>query len=275
MECTKKAFAKVNLTLEILGTKRNDGYHDIASVMHKVEDLYDEVCVRTSENSDGNCISLFCNPEPCAPESNLAYKAAKAYLEKYTEKTGKKIEAHIRIKKNIPCKAGLAGGSSDAAAVLDALNSLLKGFDDEEIHLIASQLGSDVPFCLEKYTCALCTGRGEKIKPLKPLKNVIFTVKMPDAAFSTSGIYKEYDERYGDDYSKNKSVLMAEAIENEADLKDIALYMCNDFEELCAERCNQISELRKELEKKGFYAQMSGSGSAVFGIKEANGGADK
>ena len=264
MTVTKKAYAKINLTLEILGTKRSDGYHDIASVMHKAHTLYDTVTVTLAHSE----ITLECDKDVCAPVDNLAYKAAEKYLELYKEKTGKKNGINIKIQKNIPAGAGLAGGSSDAAAVLDAMNDLLGTLTENEIYEIALSLGSDVPFCLEKHTCALCTGRGEKIRDLPVLNNIDIAFYLPKTPLSTKGIYGEYDKIHGDDYSKNKSLLMAEAIEKGADINEILSYMCNDFQSLCEKRCPEISEGCKVLSEKGYFSQMSGSGSAVFGIRK-------
>ena len=116
MKLTKKAFAKINLTLEILGTRRGDGFHDIASVMMKVPELYDEVELVPSDSaSENGKIAFTCDKDVCEPEKNLAYRAAKAYYDAvHTALAG----VSISLKKHIPSGAGLAGGSSDAAAVL-------------------------------------------------------------------------------------------------------------------------------------------------------------
>lgn len=259
----KKAYAKINLTLEILGTKRGDGFHDIASVMHKAENLYDDISVALTDGG----INLCCDKDVCASEENLAYKAVQKYIDVYAQKTGKTIGADIVIYKNIPAGAGLAGGSSDGAAVLDAMNELCSGtLSDKEIFDIALSLGSDVPFCLEKHKCALCTGRGEIIHDLAALENINIVFALPQTPLSTKGIYGEYDKLHGDDYTKSNSTRMAELIEKKADLKEILSLMCNDFQELCEKRCPEIKEACDSLKKQGLYAQMSGSGSAVFGI---------
>ncbi len=259
----KKAYAKINLTLEILGTKRGDGFHDIASVMHKAENLYDEISVALTDGG----IHLCCDKDVCVPQENLAYKAAQKYINLYTEKTGKTIGADIVIHKNIPAGAGLAGGSSDGAAVLDAMNEMCEyALSDKEMFDIALSLGSDVPFCLEKHKCALCTGRGEIIHDLPELENINIVFALPQTPLSTKGIYGEYDKLHGDDYTKSNSTRMAELIEKKADIKDILSLMCNDFQALCEKRCPEIKEACESLKKQGLYAQMSGSGSAVFGI---------
>ena len=262
---TKKAYAKINLTLEILGTRRGDGYHDIASVMHKAPCLYDDVVVLVSQKLCG--ITLSCDKDVCAPSDNLAYRAAKAYIDLCAEKNVSVPGVNIDIRKNIPAGAGLAGGSSDAAAVLDALNKALGVLSDEEIFKIAFSLGSDVPFCLEKHTCALCTGRGEIIKELSPLKNTEIKILVPDSPLYTKAVYSEYDRLYGDDYTKSKSLEMAKALEKGEDTQSLAKYMCNDFEEICVRQCPEIAVLCEKLKGEGYFSQMSGSGCAVFGIR--------
>ncbi|MBQ8759077.1 MAG: 4-(cytidine 5'-diphospho)-2-C-methyl-D-erythritol kinase [Clostridia bacterium] len=265
MTVTKKAYAKINLTLEILGTKRGDGFHDIASVMMKVSDLYDTVTVTQTQSG----ITLVCDKDVCAPEENLAYKAAQKCIALCGEKYGKSMGVSIDLKKSIPMGAGLAGGSSDAAALIDAVSELCGGFTDEEKHGIAASLGSDIPFCLECHKVALCKGRGEIITDLADIKDVEIKVIMPKTPLFTKGIYAEYDSENGDDYTKDKSIRMAELINKGAGVSELAPLMCNDFQSICEKRCPEIKEAAESLKKEGFCSQMSGSGSAVFGIKKA------
>lgn len=266
MTVTKKAYAKINLTLEILGTRRGDGFHDIASVMHKVESLYDEVTVARTPSG----IAFVCDADVCPPDKNLAYRAAAGYFERCTEKgvpAGSGVS--ISLKKKIPAQAGLAGGSSDAAAVLAALDELYGALDETELSALALSLGSDVPFCFHKSLCALCTGRGEKIAPLPPMRQVSVVVRFPDAPLSTAGIYAEYDRLYGDDYTKEKSVHMARTLERGGSFEELAQNLCNDFQALCERRCPAIAETRARLAAQGYVSQMTGSGSAVFGLMPA------
>ena len=265
MKCVKKAYAKINLTLEILGTNRNDGFHDIASVMTKAYNLYDEVEAVMTDSG----ISVMCDKDVCDEKDNLAYKAAEKYIAAYEKNTGKSFGVSISVKKNIPMGAGLAGGSSDAAAVLDVLSDLVGGVSQEEKEQIAASLGSDIPFCLEAHKTALCEGRGEVITDLPELENVEIKILQPKTPLFTKGIYAEYDKEYGNDYSKSKSRDMAELIRNKAEIDKIVLLMCNDFQSICVKRCPEIAQAVKELEEQGYHAQMSGSGSAVFGIKKA------
>lgn len=264
MTVTKKAYAKINLTLEILGTKRGDGFHDIASIMMKAENLYDEIKVSLTEGG----ISVVCDKNVCSEKDNLAYRAAEKFIKLYREKYGKVIGASVAITKNIPMGAGLAGGSADAAAVIDALSQLTEGISEEEKHRIAESLGSDIPFCLEKHKVSLCEGRGEIISDLPDIENVEIKIVKPEMPLFTKGIYSEYDSLYGDDYTKSNSVKMAELIREKADADEIFSLMCNDFQSICEKRCPEIASKCKILSDEGYFSQMSGSGSAVFGIKK-------
>lgn len=263
-EISKKAYAKINLTLEILGLRRADGFHDIASVMHKVASLYDEVTVRVSSDET---VTLLCDTDVCPPEKNLAYRAAVLYADR-AKKAGRTLPGTvITLNKHIPSGAGLAGGSADAAAVLRAYDELFGVLSEEELFAAALSLGSDIPFCLATSECALCTGRGECMEPLPPIEAQI-EVRFPETPLSTAGIYAEYDRFYGEDYTKDKSFRMVEALRSGAPLAVLAAYMCNDFQALCEARCPEIAVLCKRLTDEGYAAQMSGSGSAVFGLRE-------
>lgn len=264
MTVTKKAYAKINLTLEILGTKRGDGFHDIASVMMKSKKLYDEVTVTLTDY-----ISVKCDTEVCDEKDNLAYKAAEKCILLCKEKYGKSFGASVYIKKNIPMGAGLAGGSSDAAAVIDAISELAGCMTGEEKQIIAESLGSDIPFCLECHNVALCKGRGEIITDLPDVEGVEVKIIKPKTPLFTKGIYSEYDNENGDDYSKDKSLRMAELIRKKADVSEIFALMCNDFQSICERRCPEIKQTAEQLRAEGYHSQMSGSGSAVFGIRKS------
>lgn len=269
MELLQKAYAKINLTLEILGTRRGDGFHDIASVMLKVPTLYDSVTLAVSEAPENaGMVAFSCDKNVCEPEKNLAYLAAKRYYDLVHNKEEKILPGvSIALKKNIPSGAGLAGGSSDAAAVLNGLNELFGKLDKSALFQIALSLGSDIPFCLDPCGAALCTGRGEILEPLPTPENVQIELRFPQTPLSTAGIYAEYDRFYGDDYTKNKSVLLADALKRQEPLACFAALLCNDFQPLCEKRCPEIALLCEQLKREGFYAQMSGSGSAVFGLR--------
>ena len=265
-QVTLNAKAKINLTLEVFD-KRKDGYHDMRSVMHKIG-LCDVVKVtvdteRTGENAGE--IRVVCSVPVCDEKDNLAYKAADSFMSLYYKKTGKVFACNIDIEKNIPDKAGLAGGSADCAAVLDALSKLLGVITDAEKEDIAASLGSDVPFMLEKYECALAEGTGTTLKKL-PLMPVCYCViGVPDAGLSTRYIYELFDERKNTLPCVKTNSLIA-ALEQE-DFVRICDSIRNQFEPICIHEVPQIGEIKSKLSECGAYAAcMSGSGSAVFGI---------
>ena len=171
-EISERAFAKVNLTLEILG-KRRDGYHNLASVMQTV-DLFDTITFSESPGSDE--VIVTCDDERITPEINLAARAAKT-LKKHS---GVAAGAEIDVRKRIPVSAGLGGGSTDAAATLRGLNRLwgLK-LSLDELTVIAADIGSDVPFLVRGGT-AIVQGRGEDVTPIAAAKIDRFLILSPD-----------------------------------------------------------------------------------------------
>ena len=269
----KTAFCKINLTLEILGTKRDDGFHDLKTIMHKVP-LGDEIEVLCSDG-EGN-ITLVCDSDVCAKEDNLAYKAAKMYLERYGKSTGNGANVQINLRKITPTGAGLGGGSADAAIVLDMMQEILGGITDEEILHMASALGSDVPFCLKRYLSAFCTGRGEICRPISTLpEGTCLVLAKPLEGINTKGIYGEYDKKFGDDYSKSASDGMEDALLS-ASLSDVAKHVMNDFECVCIPRLPEIQHIKDRMKSLGaLCSSMSGSGSSVFGIFDNKDKAEK
>lgn len=165
----EKAYAKVNLTLEILG-KRRDRYHNLASVMQTV-DLFDTVTIEASDY-----LVVSCDDEEITPEINLATKAANVLR----DRAGITAGATISIEKRIPVSAGLGGGSTDAAATLRGLNSLWNiGLSLDELTVIAAEIGSDVPFLVRGGT-SLVQGRGEEVTPITPARIPKFLILTPD-----------------------------------------------------------------------------------------------
>lgn len=265
-QLTLNARAKINLTLEIFD-KRKDGYHEMRSVMHKIG-LCDVVKVtvdtdRTDENAGE--IKVVCSKDVCDEKDNLAYKAADSFMSLYYKKTGKVFACSIEIQKNIPDKAGLGGGSADCAAVLDALMELLGNVSEDELEQLAASLGSDVPFMLQKYECALASGTGTTLKKLPLMPICYCVIGVPDAGLSTRDIYDLFDEK------KNvlpnvKTNSLISALEQE-DFVKICDNIVNQFEPICIHEVSEIGKIKKCLLKNGAYsACMSGSGSAVFGI---------
>ena len=260
----KTAYCKINLTLEILGTKRADGFHDIKTVMHKIP-LGDKIELFAKEGK-GN-IDFSCDSDLCLPKDNLAYKAAEKYLGAYAGNTGKNADVKITLSKITPAGAGLGGGSADAAAVLDMLQTTIAGVSDEEVLELASLLGSDVPFCLDRFMSAYCSGRGEVCRSIDTLpENTCIVIAKPLEGINTKGIYGEYDKKHGDDYSKTATDNMERAL-SEKQLSAVAQAIMNDFESVCIPRLPEIDDIKKRMKQLGaLCSQMSGSGSAVFGL---------
>lgn len=255
MEIKVLAPAKINLTLEVLG-KRPDGYHDIATVMQAV-DLYDTVTL--SDNDSGE-VTISCNYEgvPC-DDRNICVKAAYRFFD-YCRTDIKGV--HIDIDKKIPTQAGLAGGSSDGAAVVLGLNRLFEaGLKPAEMHEICERVGADVPFCLEGGT-KLATGIGTKLKKIPPLNCSDIVICKPDTvSVSTADAYKKVDAlnphpSYTDEMVKALYC---------RDMFCISATVFNDFElALAIPEVNEIKKIMLDSKAKG--AGMSGSGSAVFSI---------
>ncbi len=253
---TEFAYAKINLYLDILD-KRADGFHDILSLMHTVS-LADIVKVSKKEAKEAK-INLSMNTAVLPTDNgNIAYRAAEMYL----EKSGVCSEINIEIEKNIPIGAGLAGGSADAAATLRALNKIYGLLSDAEMLLIASELGSDVPFCLVGGS-AICEGRGEIMTKVSVApKN--YVIAIGDERVNTKFAYGELDKLYFNfeepklpDDVKNKLLSLSEI--------DGAVY--NIFEDI-APCC--VKKLKARLsELSATTVLMSGSGPSVFGIFES------
>ncbi|MBQ2819712.1 MAG: 4-(cytidine 5'-diphospho)-2-C-methyl-D-erythritol kinase [Clostridia bacterium] len=253
MEC--RACAKLNLYLDITGIMP-DGYHALRSVMQSI-DLYDTVKV---EKADTIRLTVDKKYIP-TDERNTAFKAAKAFF----EATGIQGGAEIFIKKIIPVGAGMAGGSADAAAVLNLLNILYgMPLSAEELSDVALKVGADVPFCLEGGTM-LAEGKGEKLTPLPKLAKCFFVVVKPFFSVSTKDAYKMFDEQGGD--CPNVDGILS-ALE-QRNIHQVCSSMGNDLERCIASRHPEINEIKDKLIGLGAIgAMMTGSGSAVFGVFE-------
>ncbi|MBE6623264.1 MAG: 4-(cytidine 5'-diphospho)-2-C-methyl-D-erythritol kinase [Ruminococcaceae bacterium] len=259
---TKNAYAKINLTLEIR-EKREDGYHNIRSVMQKVT-LCDSL---NFEKNEDDKIVLTCNVDVCAPEDNLAYKAAVKYLDMYKKEQGKSFGVKIHIDKHIPDKAGLAGGSADCACVLDYLYETYGGIGYEKVEEIAASLGSDINFCLGKYICALCTDRGIVLEKCAPFDGKYILICVPDHGMKTSEIYRAFDDS-PILYDGNPSEQVKNLLNNNKQ-ENIYDFTVNSFAPICEKACPDITLIKDTMKKSGALAsQMSGSGSSVYGIFE-------
>lgn len=261
----RTAYCKINLTLEILGKARNDGFHDIKSVMHKIP-FGDRISLEVKNGS--GVINFACDRKDlCPTEKNLAYLAAAEYMKEYEKIEKKRFDVDIFLEKRVPAGAGLGGGSADAACVLDMLNATFEALDESGLEKTAARLGSDVVFCLDRYKSAYCSGRGEICKSIDVLPSGTCVVAAkPAESLNTSGIYRAYDEVFPENYEKNNSDMMISALA-EKNAEKIARLCVNDFENVCIPRLEKIDDTITAMKTFGAYAaQMSGSGSAVFGL---------
>ena len=252
------AFAKLNLTLDVLG-KRPDGYHDLQSVMQTVS-IRDDIEI---DVGTGEPWTLECDKEgiPC-DERNLAWKAAAVF-----EKTAKVDLGGIaiRITKRIPSQAGMGGGSADAAAVLRALNKHYDyPFSVMALAELGAEVGSDVPFCVICGT-AMVEGRGERLRKLPDMpEDCIIVVCKPDFGVSTPELYKKIDETAIAHHPNNKAM---ETALLEGDLGKICAEVFNVFDPLVTEVHPELNYIKSIMNSYGAICyQMTGSGSAVFAI---------
>lgn len=252
-----KSRAKINLSIDVIG-KREDGYHIVEMIMQTI-DLYDDIKLKELEE-DNIIIKSECSYIPLN-EDNIVYKAAKLIKEKMDIKKG--IE--IFIKKNIPVAAGMAGGSSNAAAVLVGLNELWKlGLSKDELRELGLKLGADVPFCIEGGT-ALAEGIGEKLTYIKGInKDVNILVCKPDIFVSTKEVYQSLDIKNIEKRPDNK--LLIEKLKND-DIVSVSNNMVNVLEEVTSKKYSDIKVIEDIIAKNGAMGtMMSGSGPTVFGF---------
>lgn len=254
--------AKINLVLRVL-RKRDDGYHDIFSVMQPVS-LYDEIFI---EAGPGEGISISSGSiEVPSDNSNLAYRAAEVFL----KKSGIKKRVGIRIKKNIPVAAGLGGGSSDGAAVLMGLNVLLKtGFDEAALMDMASSIGSDAPFFILN-SPAVATGRGTVLRRAS-LPQYHYILVNPGFKVPTKWVYDNLD--LTKKFEDNILTYSEESLNDIERLKDCLI---NDLEAVTLRRFPEILAHKNALIEAGASgALQSGSGPTVFGVFRDGGEAAK
>ncbi len=251
------ALAKINLTLDVLG-KRGDGYHDLQSIMQTIS-IRDDI---TLHLGTGEPWKLVCDKDWVpTDERNLAWKAAKVFFETLgKDPNGLAIE----IVKRIPGEAGLGGGSADAGAVLRALNR----YYDSPLSVYAlcelgAQVGSDVPFCTLCGT-AMVEGRGERLRKLPDIPEMFFVVCKPDFSVSTPELYQKLDETAIAHLPDQRAM---EAAIAKGDLAEIADKLGNVFEPVVISQHLELNYIKSILNSYGSYGQqMTGSGSAVFGI---------
>ncbi|MGR3319195.1 MAG: 4-(cytidine 5'-diphospho)-2-C-methyl-D-erythritol kinase [Candidatus Anammoxibacter sp.] len=253
-----KAYAKINLFLEIIG-KRNDGYHELVTVMQEV-DIFDDL---SFEEIEEDCISIVCS-DPGIPTNNdnLIWKAAELFRNRFKIKNG----VRIQLDKRIPVGAGLGGGSSDAAATFKGLNDLWHTVcDDIELMEMAGEIGSDIPFFIKGKT-AVCRGRGEIVTPVSVNNDYVYVIVYPNLKIDTASIYKNLKlgltkemkdvNFFLKQLSKNDHVAVGSALFNRLDQTIYGLHP-------------DLLKLKNILEGFNFCGvQVSGSGSALFGLCE-------
>jgi len=252
----RKAYAKINLYLKILN-KLPNGYHNIFTVMQRIS-LCDDIKINIKSPGKNN-IYITCSDESISGKSNTAYKAAVLFL----QNSGMKCDVGIEIKKNIPSRAGLGGGSSDAAAVLSALNEYFdNALSEKELIKLAAETGADVPFFVRNKSRAVCRGIGEIITPVRAELNGFYAVIVkPAYDISTKQAFRDFDN-----------------FKNFNNFCDLSKFK-NDFTALAFSQ-NKNLELIQNLilESGASESGITGSGPALFGIfgdaKKAGGCAD-
>jgi 4-diphosphocytidyl-2-C-methyl-D-erythritol kinase len=255
---TEKAQAKINLTLDVLH-KRPDGYHEVEMVMQTV-DLSDHL--QFQERSDGEIVLTCTAPYIPLDQRNLVYQAAQLMRETYGITKG----LHIHIEKRIPVAAGLAGGSSDAAATLRGLNRLWNlGLSLDELAELGAKIGSDVPFCIYGGT-AIARGRGEKIERLPNVAPTWVVLVKPPIAVSTADVYGRLR---ADEIEHHPSTEAMVAALQTGDVKVISSQLGNVLEGVTFAMYPEVERLKQQLLKFGAQgALMSGSGPTLFALVE-------
>lgn len=257
MEIFEKAYAKINISLDVLGLLPN-GYHEMAMVMQSVS-LCDDVHIRLTNSGETVCRSD-ADFLPCG-EGNIAVRAAKLFFE---EAGMENAGAEISLTKRIPVCAGLGGGSSDGAAVLRGLNRLCGSpFTRAELEAMAARVGSDIPFCVAGGT-QLATGTGTTLRDLSPLPDCHILICKPAFAIRTPELFAKIDSRRSRLRPDTAGILAA--LEG-GDMAGIARRMYNVFEDVLPRSAGDIARLKGELLSLGALGSvMSGTGSALFGI---------
>ncbi len=249
------SYGKINLFLDVK-EKLLNGYHSINTVMQSI-DLHDEIHLEAIEE---NKIIIKCNyPSIPLNEKNTCYKAAFFIKEKYHIKTG----VIIKIYKTIPPEAGLAGGSSNSAAVIKGLNELWQlKLPEEELFIIGANIGADVPFCIKGGT-HLAEGIGEKLTKLNDFKWEHILLVKPEFSMSTAFVYNNLTKDKYDSYKKNNILYY---ISNN-DFFNTAMSTANTLEKVVEKFHPEINDIKKLMLHEGAVSSlMTGSGSAVYGL---------
>ena len=255
-KCSILAPAKINLFLDV-GPAISDGYHPICSLMQTVS-LYDTITAEKS--AEGIVLSCPGTSLPC-DERNIAYRAAQAF---FRESRINNAGVCIAVQKQIPIASGLAGGSTDAGAVLLLLNHLFENpLPMEALLQMGSSLGADVPFCMTGGT-AICRGRGEIITSLPSLEPIYVVIARGGADVSTGAAYHMLDEAYEDKLPQKPQIWNSLSVDNWG---SVWASMYNVFESVILPIHKEAAACKEILSQAGASAaMMSGSGPAVFGL---------
>ena len=260
LEMRMKALAKINLGLDVL-RRREDGYHEVRMIMQTLR-MYDKIALkRTKEPGIRLKSNLFYVPED---EGNLAYRAAKLLMDEFQVEEG----VFIDLQKFIPVAAGMAGGSSDAAAVLYGINRMFRlNLSKKQLMERGVQIGADVPYCI-LWGTVLAEGIGEKLTPLPPMPPCQVLVAKPPISVSTKFVYENL--KLDEIESHPRIDRLMEGIK-EANLYKIAFYMENVLETVTIPHYPVIDKIREKMLQMGaLNAMMSGSGPTVFGLFDDN-----
>lgn len=253
-----KALAKINLGLDVLG-RRENGYHDVKMVMQTIH-LYDGVILeKTKEPGIHLETNLSYLP---VDENNIAYKAAKMLQEEFEIPEG----IRIQLKKYIPVAAGMAGGSTNAAAVLFGMNRMYHlGLTEQQLKDRGVKLGADVPYCIMRGT-VLAEGIGEILTPLPPMPRCYVLIAKPGISVSTKTVYEKFDALQDVDHPDIDRLMLGL---EQGDLEKVASSMGNVLEGVTIGLYPVIEKIKQVMKQEGaLNAMMSGSGPTVFGIFE-------
>ncbi len=258
-QITIHANAKINLALDVLN-RRPDGYHTVRMIMQSLA-LCDTLTLRKTETPGIQLTAQ--NPEHYPDvtwdEHNLIYKAARLFMDTYPTEGG----VHITIDKQIPSAAGLAGGSSDAAATLKGMNQLFdKELSMKELQALGVKLGADVPYCIQLGT-ALSEGIGEFLTPLKPAPALYCTLVKPETAVSTKYVYEHLNLAEAHHPDIDTALAAIEA----GDIHKLCANLDNILEPVARTLCPEVVEIEEKMKELGALGVcMSGSGPTVFGL---------
>ncbi|MEK5428177.1 4-(cytidine 5'-diphospho)-2-C-methyl-D-erythritol kinase [Cytobacillus sp. FSL R7-0680] len=257
MKLLVKAPAKINLSLDVLG-KREDGYHEVEMIMTTI-DLADRLELTLLDKDEIKIVSH--NRFVPDDHRNLAYQAAHLLKNRFNVKQG----VSIAIEKVIPVAAGLAGGSSDAAAALRGLNKLWQlGLAIDELAEIGAEIGSDVSFCVYGGT-ALATGRGELIQALPAPPTCWVILAKPFIGVSTAEVYRRLNKQ---GIKHPQTLAMIKAIEDQS-YSDVCAHLSNVLESVTLKMHPEVNQIKEQMQRFGADAVlMSGSGPTVFGLAQ-------